>query len=131
VSLADISGWIGAVLVVGAYAAVTLGFSWRPAALHTVNLVGSAGLAAVAVAHHAWPSVSVNVIWLAIAGVAIARLKAGHRQDSTIDKRGSGPAPERRWAGEGAAADSARSKSGSAVCASESARSGLIVVGER
>jgi hypothetical protein len=76
VSLADVSGWAGALLVVGAYGAATIGTPSHPAALHTANLAGSAGLAVVALAHHAWPSVFVNVIWLAIAGVALARTRA-------------------------------------------------------
>jgi hypothetical protein len=79
-SLVDVAGWIGALLVVGAYAAITIGTSWHPAALHLANLIGSAGLAAVAFAHHTWPSVFVNGIWLAIASVALAHRRPDHCQ---------------------------------------------------
>jgi hypothetical protein len=117
-TLADIAGWIGAVLVVGAYAATTLGTSLRPVALHTANLAGSAGLAVVAAANHSWPSVLVNGIWLTIAGGALARFKGGSRQG-------------RRQAEKRAVPDSARTTPRSAVCASESEKPGLIAVGER
>jgi hypothetical protein len=65
VNVYEVAGWIGAALVVGAYAMVTrLGTS---VVYHVVNLLGAAGLLVNALHHRALPSTAVNVVWGAIA----------------------------------------------------------------
>ena len=66
--IVDILGWVGSVLVVGAYAlnisgklhATTKAYLWA-------NLVGSAFLIVNTLTHGAIPSAMVNIIWVGIA----------------------------------------------------------------
>jgi hypothetical protein len=71
--LADAAGWLGALILVAAYAASAGRPPRRPVVVHLGNLVGSLGLGAVAAAHRALPSVVVNAVWLVIAARALAR----------------------------------------------------------
>jgi hypothetical protein len=82
----EVVGWVGAVLVLAAYWLVTK----RGTSLlyHLMNLVGAAGLLVNALHHGAFPSTSVNAIWLLIAlwGIRIASAprrpaatRGGHR----------------------------------------------------
>lgn len=58
-------GWLGAVLVLAAYAVVTnRGTSFH---YHVMNLLGAVGLLVNALHHRALPSTAVNVIWCFIA----------------------------------------------------------------
>ena len=72
--LIDIIGWIGSVLVIIAYA---LNIAKRLASDSTwyylMNIVGSGCLIANTFYHHAIPSAVVNIIWVAIAMVALIR----------------------------------------------------------
>lgn len=70
-------GWIGGVALISAYALVSFGkISAQGAAFQWLNLAGSLMLAANSAWHHAWPSASVNLIWI---GVGIAALLRGRR----------------------------------------------------
>lgn len=77
--LVSIVGWTGAVLVLIAYALVTLGkiklVGWQYPLL---NIVGGAGLVTTAFDSGAWPLVALNGIWIAV-GIAglVAFLRAG------------------------------------------------------
>ena len=65
-------GWTGGLVLICAYAMVSFGkISPRGAAFQCLNLAGSLMLAANSAWHHAWPSASVNLIWI---GVGIAAL---------------------------------------------------------
>ena len=72
-TIIDVTGWLGALILLTAYAASTNRPTRRPTGVHLGNLLGSLGLGAVAAAHRAWPSVAVNAVWLVIAGAALAR----------------------------------------------------------
>lgn len=70
VSLADAAGWAGAVLLLLGYAGAATGrVTARSRGYRVCNVLGSAGLAIVAAAHHAWPAVVLNAVWLVIAAV--------------------------------------------------------------
>lgn len=72
----DAAGWVAAVLLLAAYGLVALGR--RPGnapAIQVLNLVGSAMLAASSFARAALPSATLNVLWLAIAAVSLARTR--------------------------------------------------------
>jgi hypothetical protein len=61
-------GWVGAALVVGAYLLLTMKrLDSRSRLYHLMNLFGSVGVLTNAFAYGAFPSVSINVIWLIIA----------------------------------------------------------------
>jgi hypothetical protein len=74
-SPADLAGWLGAVLLLGAYAAASA--AWLPTESRLsqlLNLTGSVGLGTVAASHRAWPSLALNVVWLGIALVSLRRV---------------------------------------------------------
>ena len=63
--LYEIVGWIGALMVLGAYALVTR--AGTSVLYHVLNILGAAGLLVNALHHRAFPSTTVNVVWIAIA----------------------------------------------------------------
>ncbi|HEY0148865.1 MAG TPA: hypothetical protein VGB70_07655 [Allosphingosinicella sp.] len=80
----ELCGWIGALLILGAYIAVTLGrltgasplFQW-------MNLVGAAGFIVNGWWHGAIPSATLNVIWMAIAAYALWRIGRQKRSSTS------------------------------------------------
>ncbi len=69
----DILGWVGASVVLVAYALVSARrVSGDSTAYQLLNLVGSAFLIINTVHYGAYPSTFVNVVWLGIAVYAIA-----------------------------------------------------------
>ncbi|PZS36745.1 MAG: hypothetical protein DLM58_01025 [Pseudonocardiales bacterium] len=68
----ELTGWFGALAVLLAFALLT---NRRVTAFGRtyviLNVAGSAGLAVNGVAHSAWPSVVLNLLWLAIAALAV------------------------------------------------------------
>lgn len=75
--LIDLTGWTGALLLLGAYGAVSF-HKVRPASLlyQFLNAVGSAFLVINTVYYRAYPSAFVNVIWISIAVVAGLRVRS-------------------------------------------------------
>jgi hypothetical protein len=62
----EIVGWLGAVMVLGAYILVTR--TGMPSVIYQVlNLAGAIGLLVNALHHHAFPSTTVNAVWCVIA----------------------------------------------------------------
>lgn len=64
----EAGGWLGAALVVIAFAVTTLG--WLPVTSRwssALNIVGGIGLMINAAANTAWPSAVLNLVWLGIA----------------------------------------------------------------
>ena len=85
-TVADLAGWVGALTLLAAYRANVTG---RIAADGThyrlMNMAGSVGLGTVALAHHTWPSLTVNALWLAISA----------RTGSGLGRSGRSGVPER------------------------------------
>jgi hypothetical protein len=77
----DVTGWIGALSLVVAYALVSTHRvepgSWSYQGL---NLVGAAGLMLNSVYYTAYPSTAVNVIWGVIAVAAMWKLLSDRRR---------------------------------------------------
>jgi len=72
----DIIGWIGSVMVVMAYA-MNMYKKLESDSLpyYLLNIIGSICLVINTIYHHAIPSAVVNVIWVAIALVALLKKK--------------------------------------------------------
>jgi len=72
--LIDLIGWIGSVLVVVAYA-MNIYKKLDSASLpyYLMNIIGSGCLIINTIYHHAFPSAVVNIIWIVIALIALAR----------------------------------------------------------
>jgi hypothetical protein len=67
-TLLEILGWLGAALLLLAYALISYGrIRSRSRAYQALNVAGGVLLAANTAWHHAWPSALVNIIWTVIA----------------------------------------------------------------
>ncbi len=70
----DMGGWSGGLVLICAYAMVSFGkISPRSTAFQCLNLAGSLMLAANSAWHHAWPSASVNLVWIGVGIGALVR----------------------------------------------------------
>ncbi|WP_051570996.1 CBU_0592 family membrane protein [Cryptosporangium arvum] len=90
--MAEVAGWVGALALLAGYALLSLGRIPSGGRYHVFNLVGAAGLIVNGAAHGAWPSTMLNVVWVAIGGVALARL---HRRPEPGSRWPTRPRPER------------------------------------
>jgi hypothetical protein len=73
----EAAGWIGAVLVLAAYALASTGrLDGRSPLFQWLNLVGAAGFVVNTAWHGAIPSMVLNIIWCGIAVVTLARRRA-------------------------------------------------------
>jgi len=71
----EIAGWIGATLILGAYALLSAGrVTGRSLSYQLMNIVGAAGFVINGWWHGAWPSAALNVLWLLIGGIASWRI---------------------------------------------------------
>ena len=71
----DVIGWIGAVALLIAYGFISAGrMKGDQRRYQVLNLAGSAGLIVNSAWYGAYPSTFVNVIWIGIAIVALARI---------------------------------------------------------
>jgi hypothetical protein len=70
----EIIGWIGALLILGSYGLMTMRrITAESATYQWMNLLGAVGLTVNGVWNGAFPSAFLNVVWLGIAGYALAR----------------------------------------------------------
>jgi len=74
--LVEIAGWTGALLILAGYALLTMGrLNGQSAVYQAMNVVGAAGFIVNGWYHGAIPSVALNVIWMMIGAVALARIR--------------------------------------------------------
>lgn len=86
----EVVGWAGAVALLLAYGLLSGGRAAPTSrAYRGLNLAGAVGLAVNGAAHAAWPSVALNLLWLAIGLFALRR-----RPATAVPTDGS-PAPHR------------------------------------
>jgi hypothetical protein len=77
--LVEILGWLGSVMVILAYALnINKRLASDSALYYFLNIAGSSFLIINTIYHHAIPSAVVNVVWVAIALIAIFS-KGGRR----------------------------------------------------
>jgi len=70
--IADILGWIGAVLLITAYVLLSIGvLDGQSLVYQLLNLFGALGLMTLGLARKAYPSVATNIVWLIIGVVTI------------------------------------------------------------
>lgn len=72
----EISGWAGAVAILTAYLAVSMGWLKAGKGFQTANLLGSCAFIVNGAFHEAWPSVVSNVAWFLISATALFRMRA-------------------------------------------------------
>ena len=74
--LIEIVGWIGSILIVGSYYLNIQGkLDSKDSKYIWANLMGGICFIINTYAHHAYPSVAVNIVWVIIALLAIFRKK--------------------------------------------------------
>lgn len=70
----DIIGWIGAALLLAAFAANSFGYLGRSdVVFQLMNLFGAVGIAFEAYKRRVYPAAALNVVWAIIAIVALLR----------------------------------------------------------
>lgn len=73
--LVEVAGWAAALLILAAYALLTAGRVDAKSPLYQgMNVAGAAGFIVNTSWHGAWPSAALNVVWLGIGAVALARI---------------------------------------------------------
>jgi len=73
----EVVGWVGAALILAAYALLSTGrLSARSAAYQWMNVVGAAGFVINTGWHGAIPSAVLNVVWMGIGLYALTRMRA-------------------------------------------------------
>lgn len=72
----ETTGWAGAVAILGAYLAVSMGWLKAGRRFQTANLLGACAFIVNGVFHEAWPSVVTNIAWFLISAVALVRMRA-------------------------------------------------------
>jgi hypothetical protein len=74
--LIDVVGWIGAILILGAYALLTAGkVDARSIVYQGMNVIGALGFIANGWWYGAMPSATLNVIWAGIGLVALWKIR--------------------------------------------------------
>ena len=72
----EVIGWIGAALILGAYALLSAGkMKSDSVAYHLMNIVGAAGFVINSGWNHAIPSAVMNIVWIGIGVYALAQLR--------------------------------------------------------
>jgi len=70
----EVIGWIGATLIVGAYALLSAGkLEGDSRTYHLMNIVGAIGFVVNSGWNGAYPSAALNVVWLGIGGYALLK----------------------------------------------------------
>lgn len=77
----ELAGWLGAGALLSAYVLVSSGhLAARGRGFQLLNAAGAVGLVVNGAWHHAWPSVGLNVVWIAVGVAAMGRVR---RPEST------------------------------------------------
>lgn len=80
----EAAGWGGAVAILSAYLAVSMGWWKAGRGFQSANLVGSCAFIVNGAFHGAWPSVVTNIAWFLISAVALFRMRAA--QKTSVDE---------------------------------------------
>lgn len=79
----EIAGWAGAVAILSAYLAVSMGWMKAGRGFQTANLLGAVAFIINGSVHEAWPSVVTNVAWFLISAIALLRMRQTDRPPVT------------------------------------------------
>jgi hypothetical protein len=80
--LVEVAGWVGTLLVLWAYQRVSLKGGEPGPSFYVMNAVGGAGLVLNGAVNGAWPSVGLNVVWVAVGVVALVRFRSRRRAEA-------------------------------------------------
>ena len=80
----EVVGWIGALLILAAYALLTAAkLDGKSRLYQWMNVVGGAGFVVNGWYHRAIPSTALNVLWMLIGGVALWRIALKRRSSTS------------------------------------------------
>lgn len=79
----EVTGWGGAVAILGAFMGVSMGWMKAGKGFQIANLAGSTAFMINSAYHGAWPSVVTNVVWFLISAVALYRLHAARKSPAS------------------------------------------------
>jgi hypothetical protein len=88
--IVEIIGWVGAGSLLLAYGLLSAKRIGAGVTYQLLNLAGAVGLAVNAVAHGAWPSACLNLIWLVIGLVALRRERPARGRGSRTGRPARG-----------------------------------------
>ena len=78
----EVVGWIGAALIIGAYALLSAGKVAGDSKLyHYMNIVGAAGFVVNSGWNGAYPSAALNVVWIGIGSYALLQRRRTQLKD--------------------------------------------------
>ena len=78
-------GWLGATILLAAFACVSFGsVTGRSRLYQTLNILGGLLLAINSGWHQAWPSALVNIVWTGIAAGALVMTRSGARASTGV-----------------------------------------------
>jgi hypothetical protein len=73
-TVVDVCGWAAALLILGAYSLLSFGkIQARSSVYQWMNILGAIGFVINCTWNGAWPSVALNVVWMAIGLYALRR----------------------------------------------------------
>ncbi len=72
----ELTGWAGAITILAAYLAVSMGWVKAGKGFQTANLLGASAFIVNGAFHQAWPSVTTNIAWFLISAVALIRTRS-------------------------------------------------------
>lgn len=81
----ELTGWAGAIAVLTAYLAVSMGWVKAGSGFQTANLLGASAFIVNSAFHEAWPSVTTNIVWLLISAVALLRMRSGRQRGGAAE----------------------------------------------
>jgi hypothetical protein len=80
----EVIGWIGALLILGAYALLSSGrLKAETLTYHLMNILGAAGFVVNSGFNRAFPSAAMNVVWIGIGVYALAQRLGPSRRRTT------------------------------------------------
>jgi hypothetical protein len=75
----EIAGWTGAVAILTAYLAVSMGWLKAGRGFQAANLLGACAFIVNGAFHDAWPSVATNIAWFLISAIALLRMRSANQ----------------------------------------------------
>ncbi|MEZ2390412.1 hypothetical protein AB6813_12850 [bacterium RCC_150] len=78
----EVAGWAGAVAILSAYLAVSMGWLKAGKGFQIANLLGSCAFIVNGAFHEAWPSVTTNIAWFLISAVALFRMRSVNKSSA-------------------------------------------------
>lgn len=81
----ELTGWAGAIAILTAYLAVSMGWLKAGRGFQAANLLGASAFIVNGAFHEAWPSVTTNIAWLLISAIALLRMRSATQRSAAAE----------------------------------------------